>query len=235
MRRFILLIIAILFSILTLGQSLYCTNFKDEILIEKPHILISYNPHYKIPNYVGEHLTREQIVTLNYKRDLSFYTEKYLTVSYRSYSSNYTNSGYDRGHMAAAANYRFDKDAMYETFSMANICPQNSLLNRIYWADLEFKVRKAALQCDEIYIISGPIVENTNNTIKNKIVVPQKFFKAVIGLKSRKYILSCAWIYTNDDLCTETKLSINDLEKILNKNLFYRKNNETNESQIKGI
>lgn len=44
--------------------------------------------------------------------------------------SDYKYSGFDRGHMCPAAVMKFDQDAMNETFSLANISPQDPNLNR---------------------------------------------------------------------------------------------------------
>ena len=59
-------------------------------------------------------------------------------------TGDYTKSGYDRGHMAPAADMKWNKQAMEESFYMSNICPQNPNLNRGDWNDLEEKSRQMA-------------------------------------------------------------------------------------------
>lgn len=48
---------------------------------------------------------------------------------------DYTKSGYDRGHMAPAADMKWSKQAMAESFYMSNICPQVGNLNRGDWIE----------------------------------------------------------------------------------------------------
>ena len=62
----------------------------------------------------------------------------------KAYTGDYTKSGYDRGHMAPAADMKWSKQAMEESFYMSNICPQNPNLNRGDWNDLEEKSRQWA-------------------------------------------------------------------------------------------
>ena len=55
----------------------------------------------------------------------------------KAYPSDYTRSGYDRGHMAPAGDMKWSETAMQESFYMSNVCPQNRNLNRGDWKDLE--------------------------------------------------------------------------------------------------
>lgn len=46
---------------------------------------------------------------------------------FRSTNKDYFRSGFDRGHMAAAGNQKFNADAMQKTFVLSNIAPQVSI------------------------------------------------------------------------------------------------------------
>jgi endonuclease G len=74
---------------------------------------------------------------------------------------DYTNSGYDRGHMApnATIDYCYGRQAQLETFLMSNICLQTSNLNRGIWATLEDSERDWANKCGEIWVITGPVFD----------------------------------------------------------------------------
>ena len=100
----------------------------------------------------------------------------------RAEHSDYTHSGYDRGHMAPAADMKWNKKAMEESFYMSNICPQNRKLNRDDWGDLEEKCRNWAEKYGKAYIVCGPIYDSKSpkRIGKHKIAVPERFFKAIL-------------------------------------------------------
>jgi endonuclease G, mitochondrial len=67
-------------------------------------------------------------------------------------------SGYDRGHLACAANHRSSAETFKDTFSLANISPQVGRgFNRHYWAQLEMWIRNIGKKYDEIVVVSGPL------------------------------------------------------------------------------
>lgn len=93
-------------------------------------------------------------------------------------NADYTRSGYDKGHMAPAADMKWSPEAMKESFYFSNMCPQHPQLNRRGWKNLEEKIRNWAIADSAIIIICGPIIEKQPKTIgKNKVVVPQCFSK----------------------------------------------------------
>ena len=97
-------------------------------------------------------------------------------------NADYTRSGYDKGHMAPAADMKWSPQAMEESFYFSNMCPQHPQLNRRGWKNLEEKIRDWAIADSAIIIICGPIVAKQPKTIgKNKVVVPQQFFKVVLS------------------------------------------------------
>ena len=95
---------------------------------------------------------------------------------------DYTHSGYTRGHMAPAADMKWDRDAMKESFYMTNICPQKSSLNSGGWSKLEDKARDWARRDSAIVIATGPILGRDMKTIgKSHVVVPERFYKVVLA------------------------------------------------------
>ncbi len=99
-------------------------------------------------------------------------------------SSLYTNSGYDRGHMAPFDSVfsNYGEDAVRQTFLMSNICPQVRGFNRGIWKSIEAtEVNVWANAYDEIWVICGPILGDRHISKKGKSVpVPEKFYKIYI-------------------------------------------------------
>lgn len=141
---------------------------------------VSYNENLRLPNWVAYELTRQETQG-DAKRTNRFIADP-LVKGIIATNADYTRSGYDKGHMAPAADMRWSNAAMKESFYFSNMCPQHPELNRRKWKELEEKIRDWAIADSAIIIICGPIVEKTPQKIgKNQITVPQKFFKVVLS------------------------------------------------------
>ncbi|GAB3997505.1 hypothetical protein GCM10028807_42890 [Spirosoma daeguense] len=97
-------------------------------------------------------------------------------------TSDYTRSGYDRGHLAPAGDFKFSQRIMRETFFMSNISPQEPDFNRGIWSDLENQVRAWAIRDHGLYVITGPVLKPGLSTIgkTNEVSVPEKFYKVLL-------------------------------------------------------
>lgn len=99
--------------------------------------------------------------------------------------SDYKNSGYDRGHLAPAADMSLNKTAMSESFFMSNMSPQVPSFNRGIWKNLESQVRDWAKRNDSLYVVSGPILDHPIDTIgTNHVSVPRAYYKTIIIFKN---------------------------------------------------
>lgn len=149
-------------------------------VIEHYAYTVSYNFEWLIPNWVAYSLTDDETYG-TVPRENSFYPDP-LIKGVAIETGEYTHSGYDRGHMAPAADMKWSEQAMYESFYMTNVCPQNRNLNRGDWNDLEELARDWAKKYGSIYIACGPIVYDENVTIGNnhRIVVPAAFYKVFL-------------------------------------------------------
>lgn len=141
---------------------------------------ISFNPQAHIPNWVAWELTADE-TRGTVGRETKFYADNQVYGCAEHYDYNY--SGYDRGHMAPAGDMKWSREAMHETFSMANICPQVKSLNTGAWKRLEEKCRQWAKADSAIVIICGPIlseqpIEYIGDT---RVAVPRSFFKVILA------------------------------------------------------
>jgi endonuclease G len=153
-----------------------------EISIDKRYYSISYNSNTKCPNWVAWHLTAEH-TDGPYPRLNQFHEEEELPAP-RATLEDYKRSGWSRGHMCPAGDNKWDAEAMYETFSLANVCPQNVNLNSGLWNSIEMDCRLWARRFGDIYIVCGPVyLRREHETIGyNKVYVPEAFFKVVLCL-----------------------------------------------------
>lgn len=100
----------------------------------------------------------------------------------------YARSGYDKGHLAPAADFAHSRSEMAATFDYINCLPQRPSLNRGEWKRDETKVRKWS-QRDSLLIECGGL---DFDTIKNQ--VPAIFYKRVISLSSGDTLLNKQYI-----------------------------------------
>ena len=134
--------------------------------------VVSYDRKNRNPHWVFEHLTRDRLQPgENVKREGStFFEDKSMHEFFRATNDDYKKSGYDRGHLAAAANHRYSQSAMDQTFVLTNIAPQvGKGFNRDAWNTLEKFVRHLTKTYINVYVCSGPLYlprcENRKKTV----------------------------------------------------------------------
>lgn len=139
---------------------------------------VSYNPDWRIPNWVAYELTRSE-ASAHAKREGGFEPDPEVGRS-SAENNDYKGSGYSRGHMAPAGDMKWSRKAMRESFLLTNICPQDFDLNAGVWEDLESALRSRARKYGSIYIVCGPVVDSGYKTIgRKRVCVPSRFFKVV--------------------------------------------------------
>ena len=111
-----------------------------------------------------------------FKRDTSIITGS-------ASHSDFKGSGYDRGHLAPAADMTWSKQAMDESFFYSNMSPQTPSFNRGIWRKLESRVRKWVVDFDSLYVTTGPVLDTNLIFIGDNVTVPSYFFKTVVGFK----------------------------------------------------
>ena len=167
----------------------------DRVITHKGYT-VSYNYDWKIPNWVAYELTDLEVQGEVPRYD-RFKPDPMVPQGATATTNDYKHSGYDRGHMAPAADMKWDEHVMKESFYLSNICPQNPNLNGGVWKDLEEQVRDLASQKGKIFVACGPIVNDMSNTIgENKVVVPQAFYKVLLQEENGE-IHTIGFVYEN--------------------------------------
>lgn len=144
-----------------------------------------------------------------------FASDSDLPAGHRSELADYQGSGYDRGHMAPAADMKWREDAMKQSFLLSNMAPQTGRgMNRAIWAKLEETVRAWAKERGRVIVVSGPIFGPGPRTIgPGKVEVPESFYKIVFDPGRRRLI---AFMMPNQDLTghkiPEYVVSLKDIE-----------------------
>ena len=157
----------------------------SEQIIKKKSYIASYNKDTKIANWVAWHLTSEHTEG-SIGRGNMFHEDEEVP-SPKATVEDYKGSGWSRGHMCPAGDNKWDAEAMYQSFSLINVCPQNASLNSGLWNSLEIDCRNWAKRFHDIYIICGPVFFQQDHEVIgiNEIYVPEAFFKVVLCLNGK--------------------------------------------------
>lgn len=151
-------------------------------LLEYSAFSLGYDEEHEQAAWVAYLLTRAHTLN-NFKRRNNFRTESRLPTESASLA-DYRKSGYDRGHLAPAADLDYDRNALSETFFMTNISPQLPAFNRGGWQQLEGMVREWATVYDSLYVMTGPVLEPGLKKIgQNAVSVPNFFYKIILDCR----------------------------------------------------
>ena len=96
---------------------------------------------------------------------------------------DYSNSGYDRGHMAPnyAIGTRYGQEAQRETFLMSNIVPQTKALNQIWWRALEEKeANDFAVRLERVWVVTGPVFDQRIERLASGVEIPDAFYRIIL-------------------------------------------------------
>ena len=171
----------------------------------------------RTPLYSAEHLTADGIEAARATpRSGSCHPAPALPPDERAALSDYARSGFDRGHMAPAGDMP-DAEAQQESFTLANMVPQASKLNRGVWEGIESAVRTLAQRRGELYVVTGPIFKGNELATVGHVVAPTYVFKAVLDPRSRA---AAAYVAENTDEAAWTAISIAQLTRLIGINVF---------------
>jgi endonuclease G len=156
-------------------------------ILIKQHFVILHDNHNKLPIWVTYHLTREDLQGTQ-GRTQDFRPDPTLPAGQRSELVDYSHSGYDRGHMAPAADFTRDQAAMSETFLLSNMAPQRPNLNRRIWEQLETQVRSLVQNRCNIWIVTGALyldsLQHPTQPVSfigpDSVAVPTHFYKVIL-------------------------------------------------------
>lgn len=183
------------------------------ISLKREGYITTYSPENKIPVWVAWNLTADR-TDGPYKREGNKFTADTDVPAPRAEHQDYVNSGYDRGHMCPSADCRWSQKAQEQSFLLTNICPQLHNLNGGDWKELEDRCRTWALQYGSIYIVCGSLLMNKKHkTIgKNKVVVPEAFFKVVLRLGDQPAAIG--FIYRNERANKTMSSYVNSVDEV---------------------
>lgn len=136
----------------------------------------------------------------------------------------YDGFGYDRGHLAPSADFRYSKKALSESYLYSNMSPQVADFNRGKWAELEDAIRQYAIDNNtELFVVTGPVLRPGLPRIErgiNKVAIPEMFFKVVYDKKNNRGIGFLMKNQRNNEPWYAYGVSIDSIQKITGIDFF---------------
>ncbi|MFN8348737.1 MAG: DNA/RNA non-specific endonuclease [Spirosomataceae bacterium] len=163
------------------------TTSPDNYLLLKPQYALSYNRTKGYANWVAWELSSKWLGTLDRQND--FRPDDALPSSWVKIKPNdYSNSGFDRGHLCPSADRTQSAADNSATFLMTNMVPQAPELNREAWAYLEEFCRDLVAEKHKLYIIAGTYGSGGEGSkgnaakLNDAVQVPSRMYKIITVL-----------------------------------------------------
>ena len=154
----------------------------EDMIISRKGFSLGYSRKRRQALWVSYILTAEQCTGKKVKRSHSFKVDPAIRNN-PVRPRDYRNSGYDKGHLASAADMAKSPETMRNSFYMSNISPQIPGCNRGIWKRLETQVRRWAVREGKLCVVTGPVFKKRNKRIKeSKLPVPYAFYKVILDM-----------------------------------------------------
>ncbi|MCI4671554.1 MAG: DNA/RNA non-specific endonuclease [Bacteroidia bacterium] len=210
-------------------------NEREEVIKHKAMYLV-YDEEHEQAKWVA-HIIRPEVVLGNVGRSNDFrkdpkintgsaqeedYFLKYLKPDS---SYKYDGFGYDRGHLAPSADFRWSSIALSESYFYSNMSPQSPKFNRGKWAELESVIRSYIDRNPktQLYVVTGPVLADDLPKVErsiNKVSIPQKYYKVVLDYDKQKAI---AFLLPNEECLAPVEsyaTSIDEVEQLTGIDFF---------------
>ena len=172
-------------------------------LVQHSAMALSYDEEYEQARWVA-HVISKEVAFGNTERTNDFRIDPLVSTGTAvegdyfvkwendDNETQYKGFGYDRGHLAPSADFRWNQKALSESFFYSNMSPQVADFNRESWASLEAQIRQYAISnSTNLFVVTGPVLDNSLNRITNgvnQIAIPEYYYKVVLDTANLKAI-----------------------------------------------
>ena len=195
---------------------------KANTIVNRPGYALGYIEYHEQPAWVIYIMTKAEATTKRARRTNKFRADPQIPTGSATLA-DYRRSGYDRGHLAPAADMAFSGQTMADSFFMSNMSPQKPAFNRGIWKELEALVRYFAITERKIVVVTGPILpkEKTVTIGANRVTVPTHYYKVIFDLTPPRKMIG--FILPNegsDEPLAAFAVTVDAVEKATGLNFF---------------
>ncbi len=210
---------------------------KNIEILEHAGMVIGFDCDYKMASWVFHMLTPD-VSFGSVSRSDDFRTDEmskcgsaneldyFIKTENSDGTFKYDGFGFDRGHLAASADFRWSANALSESYYYSNMTPQRPEFNRESWASLEDLLRRIVDQeKKQFYVITGPILHDSLPEIErsvSKLKIPEFHYKIIVDA-SAENPRGMAFLMPNkkcDERLSSYVISIDSLERLTGINFF---------------
>ena len=206
--------------IATPNMEIPATENKKSIIYHTAYSLL-YSEEHEQAIWIAYELTSEE-TNKKFDRSDKFIVDRSIKTGSAT-NADYKGSGYDRGHLAPAADMSWSNQTMQESFYYSNMSPQDPSFNRGIWKKLEELVRTWAAENKSLYVVTGPILSSGLSSIgPNNVSVPNYYYKVLLDY-SQPEIKAIGFIlpnHANKGSLTEFAVPIDRVEAMTGLNFF---------------
>ena len=195
---------------------------KEELkLVEHTAFSLGYSETHEQSAWVAYVLSNRHAENL-YDRRNNFRADPAISSSSAS-PGDYSHSGFDRGHLAPAADFDYSNKTLSESFYMSNMSPQLPAFNRGGWKELEEQLREWAIREDSLWVVTGPVLSSGLKKIgTNGISVPEYFYKIILDARQPE-IKMISFLMPNKKISRELRywvVSVDSVERLSGLDFF---------------
>lgn len=198
------------------------TYSTDQAIIERLYFTIRYNETHEQADWVAHQLFADSLRLPKFERKDDYRKDTRVKTGSATLG-DYRGSGYDRAHLAPAADFSYSEYALSQSFFMSNISPQTPSFNSGIWKKLEVQIRDWAIENDHLYVITGPVLNKSFKTIgQNKVSVPESYYKIVLDI-DKPGIKAIGFLMPNeksDEPLKSFAVTINEIEALTGLDFF---------------
>lgn len=220
MKNFLALLLAIsCFHSIAQDDKFLPLKKEGVTVVNHQHYILGYSEEHEQAVWVAYELSAGELYG-DIERTDDFREDPYVATGSASLI-DYKGSGYDRGHLAPAADMAFSSTAMSESFYLSNMSPQIPGFNRGIWKELESQVRDWAALKDGLYVVTGAIFEDASIVIgPNKVTVPSKYYKVLFAEDERQMIGFVLDNKKSDQELAAFAMEVDDVEALAGLDFF---------------
>ena len=176
----------------------------DEQLIKHSAMMLVYDEEHEQAKWVAHMITQDikegRVTRTNdfrpdpmVKTGTAIEKDYFLKFLQPDSTYQYDGYGYDRGHLAPSADFRWSEQALSESYFYSNMSPQLPEFNREIWADLENTLRGYIYRHANarLLVVTGGILSDDLPKVErseNQVSVPKFFYKVVLDLTNKRAI-----------------------------------------------
>lgn len=181
----------------SVGQNLSDSLAPAPMILQKNGFTVFYRPDFLCPEVVLYDLVPSDIVGSIKRTSVRFATDR-STPSPRATHSDYTKSGYDRGHMCPAADRKNSASRYMATFTMSNVVPMWPSVNRESWKAIEVATRNLLRRYRHVVVLQGATFpdDSTRTLSRKRVRIPSLIWRAALALQPDTALF--CWVVAND-------------------------------------